>query len=87
MKKLGQEPAYPYTYHYIKDYKDNVQVNQGISERLYIATEAMKAIITHNGFYWQGDGTLENLNGVLPEHAAQLAFQYADALLKEELND
>ena len=81
MKKLGQEPAFANRGQIYKP------TQLGMSKRLYIATEAMKAIITHNGFYWQGDYPLENLSGVLPEYAAQLAFQYADALLKEEIND
>ena len=84
MKKLGQEPAFA-TSALLSG--DESIYQAGMSIRLYIATEAMKAIITHNGFYWQGDYPLENLGGVLPEHAAQLAFQYADALLKEEIND
>jgi len=77
--KLGQEPAYPSDYHSNNDPRSN-----GVSKRLFIATEAMKALLSKNGFYWQGDGELENLNGLTPDFTAELAFKYADAILKQE---
>jgi hypothetical protein len=84
---LGQEPTFPVlTWEY--DGQGNVLHSQssGMSKRLVIASMAMQGILTHNGFYWQGNGTMENLNGVLPSHAAELSFQYADALLKQDQN-
>ena len=89
-KKLGQEPAFGFGYEIEKSYYNKPGsyripvIKLGMSQRLYIATEAMKAIISHNGFYWQSDDEMQNLNGVLPEQAAQLAYQYADELLKQE---
>ena len=79
-KKLGSEPFFA-----CAGFGDGEGVyDAGASKRLAIATQAMKALLTHNGFYWQSDDSMQNLNGLFPEQCAELSFQYADALLKQE---
>ncbi len=59
---------------------------QGMNKRFYAACAVMQGLLANSGFYWQGSG-LENLSGVTPELAANLAYQYADELLKQEGKD
>lgn len=86
MDKLGQEPAFAKPANFVKGYKEtryNNTPSDGMSKRFYAACMAIQGIISHNGFYWQGNG-IENLNGVTLDFCAKLAFEYADELLKQE---
>lgn len=69
MKKLGTEPAFPL---HSPDY-GNGYVEPGISKRFYAACAAMQGIIASH--------TLTYPN---PDNVADMAFKYADELVKQE---
>lgn len=52
-------------------------------KRLIIAIVAMHAILNRDGIYWQSGGN-ENLKGAEPNFTAEIAFQFADAIIKKE---
>ena len=52
-------------------------------KRLLIALTCLHAMILRDGVYWQG-GLMENLNGAEPNFSSDIAFQFADAMIKKE---
>lgn len=70
IEKLGQEPAMPYNYHYIKNGEDIVEVHPGMSKRLLLA--GMMA----QGYLQSG------YTGA--DHIVKLAFELTDKILEKE---
>jgi len=78
--KKGQEPAFPLIDRNLGDYAETNF--HGVSTRLYIATEAMQALITQSNCTIKLTDPIEPIPS--PEIIAQIAVKYADALLNEE---
>ena len=77
--KLGQEPAFPMSAELL-DRHAVVNFNpEGMSKRFYAACGAMQGLLTFYGTYES-----ENLNGLIPDECAKKAYDFADALLKQE---
>ena len=102
-KKLGQEPIIPTIFRQIgdndfrvateKDIKDSYATlfhTEGISKRLYIATMAMKGIISNfptnpKELQFEMESILKAYGNIkVGEAVAMEAFMYADELLKQE---
>ena len=75
MKRLGQEPAFP------KDSFTN-QYQIGMSRRFYAACAAMQGILAANP-----KNTWGNSETPVPTYVAELAYEFADELLKQEDNE
>lgn len=75
-KKQGQEPAFAYTYGYLKDGQHHVKVEQGMSKRFYAACAAMQGILANTILIDDGF--------VKPELIAEFAYKCADEILKQE---
>ena len=85
--KLGQEPAFA-----TSAFGDGESVwEQGMSKRFYAACAAMQGFIS--GFYGNNDAFInlrtlsEKTNLADAEVIAKISYEFADALLKEELNE
>ena len=83
MSKLGQEPAFP-----VEIANDKFHIFEiGINTRTLLAGMFIQGLLSNHGRYWQTlteNDPSQNLGGLLPEEAAVLSLQYADALLKKE---
>jgi len=93
--KLGQYPIVPTVFRQIgenefrtateKDLKDNfatLKHTEGMSKRLYIACEAMKAMISNPNIRRPAKDYAENPSDY--EKFIAIAYEYADELLKQE---
>lgn len=74
--KKGQKPAFP------NSVREDSNIVEGMSTRLYIAIEAMKAIIGASTITVNIADPLEPIPD--PKIIKLLAYQYADAMLEEE---
>ena len=74
-EKLGTEPAFPFQ---LPDYGHS-GIEIGITKRFYAACAAMQGILSANP-----KETWGNIEIPIPKYVAELSFEFADELLKQE---
>jgi len=92
MEKLGKDPAFGFYYEkkgFSTFYHPEGVPHKfnGVSKRLYIATQLLQGMLTYHGRYWQtlsNNDPSENLGGLLPIEAVKTAYEFTDELLKQE---
>lgn len=88
-KKLGQEPAFASQSQSTNGNNINTRIQTGMSKRLYIATKAMQGILSNSEL--RHDILMDSKqSGTNPkkltsdEYLAKTAYEFADAILKQE---